>query len=136
MKKRLGVIFCALLALVMLTCAAVLPASAADAQVEPQADSTLVIGVYYYDANGKMIEQDPVYGMPLNQPLGYDLKNAQVAFDDIAHMLLFFGAARTEVRLLVDVQTALSVPAGTTTTLNLNGFTLSTADGTTPMTAR
>lgn len=134
MKKKIGVIFCALLMLAMLTCAAVLPASAVDVQAEPQADDTLIIGVYYYDADGKLIEQDPVYGMPLNQPLGYNLKNAQVAFDDIAHMSLFFGAVRTEVRLQADVPTALSVPAGATTTLNLNGFTLSTADGTAPMT--
>ena len=36
--------------------------------------------------------------------------------------------------LLADVPTALTIPANTTTTLNLNGFTLGAADGTAPLT--
>ena len=77
MRKRNGTILCVLLALVALTFAAVLPASAAD--------DTLVIGVYYYDADGNLITE--VYGTPLNPPyFGYNLTHAQVAFDDIAHL--------------------------------------------------
>ena len=125
MRKRNGTILCVLLALVALTFAAVLPASAAD--------DTLVIGVYYYDADGNLITE--VYGTPLNPPyFGYNLTHAQVAFDDIAHLTALTGAARTEVRLFTDVTTALTVPAGTTATLNLNGFTLSTAGATAPLT--
>lgn len=125
MRKRIGAILCVLLALVALTFAAVLPASAAD--------DTLVIGVYYYDADGNLITE--VYGTPLNPPyFGYNLTHAQVAFDDIAHLVALTGAARAEVRLFTDVTTAPTVPAGTTATLNLNGFTLSTAGDTAPLT--
>ena len=125
MRKRNGTILCVLLALVALTFAAVLPASAAD--------DTLVIGVYYYDADGNLITE--VYGTPLNPPyFGYNLTHAQVAFDDIAHLTALTGAARAEVRLFTDVTTALTVPAGTTATLNLNGFVLSTAGATAPLT--
>ena len=103
MRKRNGTILCVLLALVALTFAAVLPASAAD--------DTLVIGVYYYDADGNLITE--VYGTPLNPPyFGYNLTHAQVAFDDIAHLTALTGAARAEVRLFTDVTTALTVPAG------------------------
>ena len=114
MKKRIGAALVLLLALAVLTFAVALPAAAAD--------SDIIIGVYYYDASGKLI--DSIYGMEFPQPAGYNLTHAQTALDDIAHMVLLTGAARTEVRLLADVPTALSVPAGTTTTLNLNGFTL------------
>ena len=122
MRKRIGATLCVLLALVALTFAAVLPASAADTQY--------VIAVYFYDASGKMIEE--FYGMAL--PIKHGLEYAQDTLDELAAHAAFFGAASTEVRLLADVPTALSVPAGTTTTLNLNGFTLSTADDTAPLT--
>ena len=125
MRKRNGTILCVLLALVALTFAAVLPASAAD--------DTLVIGVYYYDADGNLITE--VYGTPLDPPyFGYNLTHAQVAFDDIAHLAALTGAARTEVRLFANVPTELTIPANTTTTLNLNGFTLSAAGDTAPLT--
>ena len=59
MKKRIGALFCALLAMAALTLSFALPASAADD------DDTIVIQVYFYDADGNMIEKDPIYGMAL-----------------------------------------------------------------------
>lgn len=73
MKKRIGVLFCALLAMVALTLSFALPASAADAQAEPQADTQYVIAAYFYDASGKMIEE--AYGIPL--PIQHKLAYAQ-----------------------------------------------------------
>lgn len=128
MKKRIGVLFCALLAMVALTLSFALPASAAD--------DTIVIGAYYYDADGKLIEHFSYFGTeyPLDQPLGGNLKNAQQVIDDIHTHAPLFNAARTEVWLFADVPTALTIPAEVTTTLNLNGFTLSAADDTAPLT--
>lgn len=130
MKKRIGVLFCALLAMVALTLSFALPASAADAQAEPQADTQYVIAAYFYDASGKMIEE--AYGIPL--PIQHELAYAQDILDELSTHADAFGAARTEIRLFADVPTALTIPANTTTTLNLNGFTLSAADGTAPLT--
>ena len=130
MKKRIGVLFCALLAMVALTLSFALPASAADAQAEPQADKQYVIAAYFYDASGKMIEE--FYGIPL--PIQHELVYAQDILDELSTHAAVFGAARTEVRLLADVPTALTIPTNTTTTLNLNGFTLSAADDTAPLT--
>ena len=130
MKKRIGVLFCALLAMVALTLSFALPTSAADAQAESQADTQYVIAVYFYDASGKMIEE--FYGMAL--PIKYGLEYAQIALDELTEHAASFGAASTEVRLLADVPTALTIPANTTTTLNLNGFALSTAGNTAPLT--
>lgn len=130
MKKRIGVLFCALLAMVALTLSFALPASAADARAEPQADTQYVIAVYFYDASGKMIEE--LHNTPL--VFKYGLDYAQEALTYLTYHAGYVGAASTEVRLLADVPTALSVPAGVTTTLNLNGFTLSAADDTAPLT--
>lgn len=130
MKKRIGVLFCALLAMVALTLSFALPASAADAQAEPQADTQYVIAAYFYDASGKMIEE--AYGIPL--PIQHELAYAQDILDELSTHADAFGAARTEVRLLADVPTALTIPTEVTTTLNLNGFTLGAADGTAPLT--
>lgn len=130
MKKRIGVLFCALLAMVALTLSFALPASAADAQAEPQADTQYVIAAYFYDASGKMIEE--AYGIPL--PIQHELAYAQDILDELSTHADAFGAARTEVRLLADVPTALTIPTKVTTTLNLNGFTLGAADGTAPLT--
>lgn len=130
MKKRIGVLFCALLAMVALTLSFALPASAAD--TDGAESKEYIIQVYFYDADGNMIEKDPTYGTPL--PLRYNLTFAKGAFEDADHMQDYFQAARSEVRLVADVPTALSVPAKATTTLNLNGFTLGAADGTAPLT--
>lgn len=130
MKKRIGVLFCALLAMVALTLSFALPASAADARAEPQADTQYVIAVYFYDASGKMIEE--LHNTPL--VFKYGLDYAQEALTYLTYHAGYVGAASTEVRLLADVPTALSVPAGVTTTLNLNGFALSAAGDTAPLT--
>lgn len=130
MKKRIGVLFCALLAMVALTLSFALPASAADAQVEPQADAQYVIAVYFYDASGKMIEE--LHNTPL--VFKYGLDYAQEALAYLTYHAEYVGAASTEVRLLADVPTALTIPTEVTTTLNLNGFTLGAADGTAPLT--
>ena len=53
MKKRIGVLFCALLAMVALTLSFALPASAAD--------DTFVIGVYYYDADGNSSKRTSIW---------------------------------------------------------------------------
>lgn len=125
MKKRIGVLFCALLAMVALTLSFALPASAAD--------DTFVIGVYYYDADGNSIKTNQYLG-ELPEYFGGSLTHAQQVIDDIHTHAPLFNAARTEIRLFADVPTALTIPANTTTTLNLNGFTLSAADGTAPLT--
>lgn len=125
MKKRIGVLFCALLAMVALTLSFALPASAAD--------DTFVIGVYYYDADGNPIKTNQYLG-ELPEYFGGSLTLAQQVIDDIHTHAPLFNAARTEIRLFADVPTALTIPANTTTTLNLNGFTLSAADGTAPLT--
>ena len=125
MKKRIGVLFCALLAMVALTLSFALPASAAD--------DTFVIGVYYYDADGNSIKTNQYLG-ELPEYFGGSLTLAQQVIDDIHTHAPLFNAARTEIRLFADVPTALTIPANTTTTLNLNGFTLSAADGTAPLT--
>ena len=125
MKKRIGVLFCALLAMVALTLSFALSASAAD--------DTFVIGVYYYDADGNPIKTNQYLG-ELPEYFGGSLTLAQQVIDDIHTHAPLFNAARTEIRLFADVPTALTIPANTTTTLNLNGFTLSAADGTAPLT--
>lgn len=128
MRKRIGAILCVLLALVALTFAAVLPASAAG-----EADAH-VLGVYYYDADGNPIKTDPVFGMELSEYFGADLANANNVVSEIADNTEWLQAARTEIRLFANVPTELTIPANTTTTLNLNGFTLSTAGDTAPLT--
>ena len=125
MKKRIGVLFCALLAMVALTLSFALPASAAD--------DTFVIGVYYYDADGNSIKTNQYLG-ELPEYFGGSLTHAQQVIDDIHTHAPLFNAARTEIRLFADVPTALTIPANTTTTLNLNGFTLSAAGNTAPLT--
>lgn len=128
MRKRNGTILCVLLALVALTFAAVLPASAAG-----EADAH-VLGVYYYDADGNSIKTDPVFGMELSEYFGADLANANKVVSEIADHAKWLQAARTEIRLFVNVPTELTIPANTTTTLNLNGFVLSAAGDTAPLT--
>ena len=128
MRKRNGTILCVLLALVALTFAAVLPASAVG-----EADAH-VLGVYYYDADGNSIKTDPVFGMELSEYFGADLANANKVVGEIADHTKWLQAARTEIRLLANVPTELTIPANTTTTLNLNGFVLSAAGDTAPLT--
>lgn len=128
MRKRNGTILCVLLALVALTFAVALPASAAG-----EADAH-VLGVYYYDADGNSIKTDPVFGMELSEYFGADLANANKVVGEIADHAKWLQAARTEIRLFANVPTELTIPANTTTTLNLNGFTLSTAGATAPLT--
>lgn len=128
MRKRNGTILCVLLALVALTFAAVLPASAAG-----EADAH-VLGVYYYDADGNPIKTDPVFGMELSEYFGADLANANKVVGEIADHAKWLQAARTEIRLFANVPTELTILANTTTTLNLNGFVLSAAGATAPLT--
>lgn len=114
-------------------CAALIGAAALPAAAAGEAE-THVIGVYYYDADGNPIRTDPVYGMELPEYFGANLANAQTVIDDIIGNTAWLKAARAEVRLLADVPAALTIPAGTTATLNLNGFALSAAGNTAPLT--
>ena len=128
MKKKIG-----LLLGLLLVCAALIGSAALPAAAAGEAE-THVIGVYYYDADGNSIKTDPVFGMELSEYFGANLANAQTVIDDIIDNADWLQAARTEIRLFANVPTELTIPANTTTTLNLNGFTLSAAGNTAPLT--
>ncbi len=87
MKKRIGVLFCALLAMVALTLSFALPASAAD--------DTFVIGVYYYDADGNSIKTNQYLG-ELPEYFGGSLTHAQQVIDDIHTHAPLFNAANAQ----------------------------------------